>query len=114
MRFAALLHDIGHAPFSHASEELFPTDQAGRRYEHEDYSDAIICNTLKSVIEDHPQNKNFGIKIEDVAGFIKDRSNSFDIILWKELISGQVDADRMDYLLRNSHHCGVEYGKYDW
>src|SRR5580704_4376202 len=41
VRLAALLHDVGHAPFSHASETLFPVEN-GTRYKHEDYSAAIV------------------------------------------------------------------------
>ena len=33
---------------------------------------------------------------------------------WRELIAGQIDADRIDYLLRDSHHAGVDYGRFDW
>ncbi len=119
LRLVALLHDVGHPPFSHAAEDLFPLSKNDEKYEHEDYSIAIICNTLRSVIEDHPHNKNFYIRAEEIAGLIKGNLDTIDrldkfILMWKELISGQVDADRMDYLLRDSHHCGVEYGKYDW
>lgn len=46
VRFAALLHDVGHAPFSHAAEELFPEKADGTRYVHEDYSVAIIESQL--------------------------------------------------------------------
>ncbi len=42
----------------------------------------------------------------DEAGFRR--------LLWREVIPGQMDADRMDYLLRDSLHTGVDYGKYDW
>ncbi|MCL0081380.1 hypothetical protein M1N64_04050 [Peptococcaceae bacterium] len=44
-----------------------------------------------------------------MAGLVTDRRYYF----LKDLISGQLDADRMDYLLRDSHYCGVQYGKYD-
>ena len=35
-------------------------------------------------------------------------------LFWRELIAGQIDADRIDYLLRDSHHAGVDYGRFDW
>ena len=53
VRLAALLHDVGHSPFSHASEELFPDQDGGGKYVHEQYSAAIVRGPLKAVIEDH-------------------------------------------------------------
>ena len=50
IRLAALLHDLGHSPFSHAAEEVFPVDAAtGRHFEHEQYSAAILEFALKDV-----------------------------------------------------------------
>ncbi|MGE5536321.1 MAG: HD domain-containing protein, partial [Acidobacteriota bacterium] len=115
IRLAALLHDVGHGPFSHAAEELTPfTDDGKRRYRHEEYSTAIIRHCLKDVIEKHPGNNNFDFRVDDVAGLIEGGPSAGRAVLWQELVSGQIDADRMDYLLRDSYHCGVEYGRYDW
>lgn len=114
IRFAALLHDVGHAPFSHASEELLPCHaDTNRRYTHEDYSAAIIRSKLDEVIESHPANENMRLTADDVASFIDGTSNSRRVLFWRELIDGQMDADRMDYLLRDSYHLGVQYGKFD-
>lgn len=61
VRLAALLHDTGHSPFSHASEELFPDKDDGGKYSHEEYSAAIIRGPLRSSIEDHKINQgNYG------------------------------------------------------
>ena len=58
IRLAALLHDIGHAPFSHASEEIMPTNpKTSNLYQHEDYSAEIINGPLKSIIEDHSKHE---------------------------------------------------------
>lgn len=116
MRFAALLHDIGHAPFSHGGEDLMPKNpETGEPFRHEDYTVAIIKEKLKDVIEENPMNiANWHIKAEEVAALIKgDPKILGPRIFWRVLISSQLDADRGDYLLRDSHHIGVQYGKYD-
>ena len=114
MRFAALLHDVGHAPFSHAAEALLPyRPNTRRRYGHEDYSAAIIRHELREVIENHPANDNMRITVEEIASLIDGTTRNPHAIFWRELIDGQMDADRMDYLLRESLHLGVQYGKFD-
>jgi uncharacterized protein len=113
VRFAALLHDVGHSPFSHASEDLFPILEGKKKYEHEDYSVAIIRSELRSAIEDHSLNANYGLHAEDIAGLIDGTSKAKQPLFWRDLIHGQMDADRMDYLLRDSYHTGVEYGGFD-
>jgi uncharacterized protein len=116
VRLAALLHDTGHGPFSHAAEELFPSrdevDGDGI-YKHEHYSAAIVRTRLRSAIEDHPLNNNYGFKADDVAALLEGSAGARQGIFWRDLIDGQMDADRMDYLLRDSHHCGVQCGRFD-
>lgn len=113
VRFAALLHDVGHAPFSHAAEELFPDRGSGGKYVHEDYSVAIIESKLRSAIEDHPLNSNYSLRVEEITALIKGGSNARKTVFWRDLVTSQMDADRMDYLLRDSYHAGVQYGKFD-
>jgi HD superfamily phosphohydrolase len=113
VRLAALLHDVGHAPFSHSSEELLPMKDEAARFAHEDYSAAIIRNELRGVIEDHPLSANTGFKANDIAALIEGGAAAGRAVFWHDLIDGQMDADRMDYLLRDSHHIGVHYGKFD-
>jgi HD superfamily phosphohydrolase len=114
VRLAALLHDVGHTPFSHAAEELFPFKQEGQRYQHEDYSAAIVRRDFAEVIKDHPLNTNYGFTADDVADLLEGKPEAGKALFWRDLIAGQLDADRMDYLLRDSLHCGVSYGRYDW
>ncbi len=113
VRFAALLHDTGHGPFSHAAEDLFPKDNKGKHYKHEAYSGAAIRYTLKDAIENHPLN-DAAIKADEVADLLEGNSRVGRRVIWRDLIDSQMDADRMDYLLRDSLHIGVDYGRYDW
>ena len=77
VRFAALLHDIGHSPFSHSSENLFPfNEKDNRQYQHEDYSASIIRTILKDTIEGHYGNANYGITADDVADLITGETNT--------------------------------------
>ena len=117
VRLAALLHDIGHAPFSHAAEDAMPINKStNKKYKHEDYSKQIIEGPLKEIIENHDINKsNYHIKAEEVAALIEGNGTVLGPrIFWKVIISSQLDADRGDYLLRDSHHLGVKYGVYDY
>lgn len=115
VRIACLLHDVGQPPFSHAGEDLLPYDPSlGQPYGHEEYSAAAILHLMRDVIDSDPYNqKNYGIKAEDVADFLAKPVLSAAGLLWRSLVSGQLDADRADYLLRDSHHAGVAYGRYD-
>src|SRR6266700_44702 len=115
VRIAALLHDVGHGPFSHASEDLLPVNDMKKEiYRHEDYSAAIVRTHFRSAIEDHPTSNNYGFTADDVASLIEGTAGAKQGIFWRDIISGQMDADRMDYLLRDSHHVGVAYGKFDF
>jgi HD superfamily phosphohydrolase len=114
VRLAALLHDVGHSAFSHASEGLFPEQESGQKYKHEHYSAAIVRTELRDVIENHPLNTtNFGFTADDVAALLEGSTSARQRLFWRDLIDGQMDADRMDYLLRDSYHSGVQYGKFD-
>ena len=67
IRLAALLHDLGHGPFSHAAEELLPfkSERAGQ-YEHEDYSAAALEHCLDDLIENHSESRVNGIHVKDI------------------------------------------------
>jgi HD superfamily phosphohydrolase len=115
VRLAALLHDVGHSPFSHASEDLFPDlDHGEGKYTHEQYSAAIVRGPLRESLEDHKLNHgNYGFVADDIAAMIEGSAGAKQGLFWRDLITGQMDADRMDYLLRDSYHAGVQYGRFD-
>ena len=105
---AALLHDIGHGPYSHAYETL---DSAGKK--HEDWTIEIIQNDpeLKEILKN-----NFGYdfytKVISCITHKNYNKNSESITLtyvMSELISSNLDADRMDYLMRDSQNTGEKY-----
>lgn len=113
LRLSALLHDVGHCPFSHAGEEVMPfKEDSDKRYEHEDYTASAVLYLMKDVIDHHPLNENYKITTAEISNFIKGE-NLGRILLWRNIITGQLDADRCDYLLRDSYYIGAKYGHFD-
>ena len=102
LRIAALLHDIGHGPFSHLFEEVA---QRKRKRSHEQLGRDLI---LKTEIGDLISNSGFNKKfITDLA--FGDSKLQF----MNEIISGALSADIMDYLLRDGYFTGAEHAKID-
>lgn len=101
LRIACLLHDVGHGAFSHTSEEFFGFD-------HEQYSIDIIRSSDTQI--NQVLNKYNPNLIDTVVSFIK-KDHPHNIL--NEILSGTVDVDRMDYLLRDSYFAGVKYGEVD-
>jgi len=97
---AALLHDVGHGPYSHAFEHVF-------KVKHEKSTADII--TGKTEIHD-VLNKYDESLAKDIASVIL-KTGKFPII--EQLISSQLDVDRMDYLERDAFHTGAAYGRLD-
>lgn len=109
LRLLTLLHDLGHAPFSHVSDGLFSENINN----HEAMAAKIIRESeLKDIINKIGR-KNGGFTYNEIAGLIEDKYLSRYYLI-KQIFSGNViDADRMDYLLRDSYMAGVKYGMYD-
>ena len=88
--------------------------EEGEEVPHEHYTSGVVKHLLRDVIENHPANTNFGIRADEVTALLSGETEiGHQQLLWRELISGQLDADRADYLLRDAYHAGVEYGRYD-
>lgn len=130
VRVAGLLHDLGHGPFSHASEHVFPQlsslpldwlwwkSKPKRQAKHEDYSVLLIQTLAQEGFFDASFAQDICSFIHKdvlpspfVDGLVKKISGLNEVL--KGMISGEVDCDRMDYLLRDSYFCGVAYGQYD-
>ena len=104
VRIAALLHDVGHGPFSHMYEEVLAerTDVT-----HEDISQRIVLETpIRDVL-----GRN-GFSAKKMSAFAVGKQNRRPLFM-NEIIAGGLSADIMDYLLRDSYFTGVEYGKVD-
>lgn len=110
---AALLHDVGHGPFSHAFEDLFQD----KLIRHEDWTPYFLkefnqpgfIDQYNALNPDYPLSSKTFAQIQAII-----MHQPTDNPLLADIVSSQLDADRLDYLLRDSHFCGVTYGEYDF
>jgi len=105
IRLAALLHDVGHAPFSHLFEPLL-LKYMGKN--HEDISRWIIANsTLTDIINSQ------GFDAEELSGLAIGKPSKSDRSFLGQIISSSFDVDKMDFVVRDSYHTGAGYGSVD-
>jgi len=111
IRLAALLHDIGHGPFSHVSEPILRKHSQAEKINLKPKQQVHELISAQIIKED-----------PSLAGLIldTDRTKTVDLLngeygysVFKEIVSGPLDADKQDYLLRDSYFCGVKYGVFD-
>ena len=103
LSIAALLHDIGHGPFSHLFEEVLHE----KGMTHENITDRIIRETeIADILS------KFGVNVKKFSSLCVGTSKNHPRFM-NDIIAGFLSVDSMDYLLRDSYFSGVEYGKVD-
>lgn len=113
LRMAAICHDIGHLPFSHAAEK----DVLPKGWNHERLSVEVIKSAEMEEIWKSMTPPLRPMDVAKVAVGMKhlpnEKFSDWETILSEIIVGDAFGADRMDYLLRDSHHAGVAYGKFD-
>ncbi|NPB06293.1 MAG: HD domain-containing protein [Aquificae bacterium] len=105
LRVAALLHDLGHPPFSHTTEELLPSKS------HESFTETLVLNTeLKELLTNELGKDGLKLVLRLALGKPADERERF----LSSVITGQLGTDRLDYLRRDAYFCGVALGSFDY
>lgn len=112
VRLAALLHDLGHGPFSHVSEYALERYadrsklQAHQKKEkiHEVVTGLMVTNN-QSILD--------ALGKQDCEKLVRLLASGHGERVLRQIVSGPLDADKQDYLLRDSYFCGVQYGVFD-
>ncbi len=105
VRIAGLLHDVGHGPFSHVFEQLLEKELDKT---HEDITTWIVKNSeLKDVL------KKNGCSPDDVSKLAVGKLHRPGKAFLDQIISSAVDVDKQDFVVRDTHHTGAEYGFID-
>ena len=99
LRAAVLLHDVGHGPLSHVTESVLATYL---RRDHENVNDLLRKNELGEVLN------TWGLDPARIQRLIKGETSL------GQIVNGEMDVDRMDYLVRDAHYTGVAYGVIDY
>jgi putative nucleotidyltransferase with HDIG domain len=112
VQYAALLHDIGHGPFSHVSEHALKRYADRNKLPEGQKKEKIHEVITAHMIRNDPQivHRLGGDTCESVAKLLAQGRGDRAL---RSIVSGPLDADKQDYLLRDSHFCGVEYGLFD-
>ncbi len=133
VRLAVLFHDLGHPPLSHVSERVMPkvgtlgldgwVSDAERQATHEDYTVKLLVDSELTALVDEYFG-TMGVTGARLAGLVMGRTPPGDddafvfgghdlLPMLNQIVSSEMDADRMDYLRRDAYYCGVSYGNFD-
>jgi uncharacterized protein len=110
---ACLLHDIGHGPFSHTFEDIFHK----KMIRHEAWTPFFLAEYRSTEFfslynKRNPRHHLTEEKFQLIEDMIMHNSSTKRLLA--DIVSSQLDSDRLDYLLRDSHFCGVTYGEFDF
>ncbi len=99
IKAAALLHDVGHGPFSHVTENVI---YKYTRHRHDDVKEILGKGEIRDILGNH------GISPRNLVKHIKGETSL------GQVLSSEIDVDRMDYLVRDAHYTGVAFGVVDY